>query len=154
MGKASRKKHQQRHQKNVIEKYGNVKLSDAISYLCEPHEQSYNYNETGYRNLIMLAVFAWNIALKQDLEIRENMITEFLENLLKQSSTDFGTVDLLESETAQTLRGLHSIMNEFISRKDLYYPNDDRVIIDFTLRPKGSGYYLQIKSIIPQRNAD
>ncbi|KJV07186.1 hypothetical protein [Methylocucumis oryzae] len=151
MGKASRKKHQQRYQKNVLEKYGNVKLADAITHLCEPYQQTFGDSDKEYRNLIALTTLSWNAALAEDMETRQKEIDKLLKIVVKERVplADTG----LNDEYNKLIVFIRSIVNDIITRKELYYPNDDRVIVDFTLGTKGSRYHLQVKSIIPQRNA-
>ncbi len=73
MGKASRKKHQQRLHKATLQKYDGVKLSDAILHLCEPFDtDSLDFN--AHHRLITLAVTAWNIALSTSLDERQTKL--------------------------------------------------------------------------------
>ncbi|MGZ8190698.1 MAG: hypothetical protein ACXWTS_05650 [Methylococcaceae bacterium] len=156
MGKASRKKHQQRLQKDMLQKYGQVKLSDAITHLCEPFDSEALDTES-YKKLIALATTAWNIALSpaNDERIKKMMSAlATLPDFDKELDRDF-TSFLSGPSYGQELPDsvvMAQILAGLIKRKDELYPNDDRRIVDFDFKPTVNGYRLQIKSLIPKRS--
>lgn len=160
MGKASRKKHQQRLQKSTQQKYGGVKLSDAIDHLCEPYDAD-DLGFEGFRNLVGLAVTAWNIALATDVDTRVQKIHDALENVLPDESGHWGqnasnvlsAPEIGHAEPPDSVI-MATILADLIHRKDELYPNDERVIVDFELNPAARGYHLKIKSLIPKRVDD
>jgi hypothetical protein len=157
MGKASRKKHQQRLQKATLQKYGQVKLSDAITHLCEPFD-SEELEIDSYKNLIAMAITAWNIALSTDKEARNEKLLSALVALPgfeQEFERDFDI--FLDNNSRQEPPDsvvMVNILAELIKRKDELYPNDDRRIIDFEIKPTVNGHHLQIKSLIPKRSDD
>lgn len=156
MGKASRKKHQQRLQKATLQKYGQVKLSDAIAHICEPFNSD-ELDFDSYNNLITMAVTAWNIALSTSLEERKEKLLSALEALpdfeqnFERDFMAFSSAPTLGREPPDSMVMLH-VLAGLMKRKDELYPNDDRYVIDFTLKPTIKGYHLQIKSLIPKRS--
>jgi len=160
MGKASRKKHQQRLQKATLQKYGQVKLSDAIAHISEPFDSD-ELDFDSYNNLITLAVTAWNIALSTNIEDRKEKLLSALEALpdfTQNFERDLMAISTVPvpipgQEPPDSIVMLH-VLAELMKRKDELYPNDDRHIVDFALTPTVKGYHLQIKSLIPKRSDD
>ncbi|MDD2725438.1 MAG: hypothetical protein PHH59_15640 [Methylovulum sp.] len=155
MGKASRKKYQQRLQQATVQKYGKVKLSEAILHLCEPFDTD-ALDFDGHHRLITLAVTAWNIALSTDLEERKSTLLSALDKLpgfhqeFERDMEMMPTMPTLNQDPPDSVVMLH-ILAELIKRKDELYPNDERHILDFSFKPTPKGVHLQIKSLIPKR---
>lgn len=158
MGKASRKKHQQRLQQATIQKYDKVKLSEAILHLCEPFDTD-ALDFDAHHNLITIAVTAWNIALSANLEERKSKLLSALDALpdfnqqFEQDIATFSSAPTLHQDPPDSIIMLR-VLAELMKRKDELYPNDERHILDFTFKPTPRGVHLQIKSLIPKRSDD
>ena len=145
MGKASRKKHLQRQQKQ----YGGVKLSAALIELCEPFEPDI-LSTKELENLIALAAVAWNIAVLPKEE-RLERLTAFIEtmpNMKEELESEIDTVlhdDSKNSDFAPATTMLHFI-GAMIQRKDELFPNDDRIVVNYNLKDNPEGPYLTVSS--------
>jgi phage gp29-like protein len=145
VGKASRKKHLQRQQKQ----YGGVKLSAALIELCEPFEPDI-LSTKELENLIALAAVAWNIAVLPKEE-RLERLTAFIEtmpNMKEKLESEIDTVlhdDSKNSDFAPATTMLHFI-GAMIQRKDELFPNDDRIVVNYNLKDNPEGPYLTVSS--------
>ena len=145
MGKASRKKHLQRQQKQ----YGGVKLSAALIELCEPFEPDI-LSTKQFENLIALAAVAWNIAVLPKEE-RLERLTAFIEtmpNMKEELESEIDTVlhdDSKNTDFAPATTMLHFI-GAMIQRKDELFPNDDRIVVNYNLKDNPEGPYLTVSS--------
>ena len=145
MGKASRKKHLQRQQKQ----YGGVKLSAALIELCEPFEPDI-LSTKQFENLIALAAVAWNIAVLPKDE-RLERLTAFIEtmpNMKEKLESEIDTVlhdDSKNSDFAPATTMLHFI-GAMIQRKDELFPNDDRIVVNYNVKDNPEGPYLTVSS--------
>lgn len=145
MGKASRKKHLQRQQKQ----YGGVKLSAALIELCEPFEPDI-LSTKEFENLIALAAVAWNIAVLPKEE-RLERLTAFIEtmpNMKEELESEIDTVlhdDSKNTDFAPATTMLHFI-GAMIQRKDELFPNDDRIVVNYNVKDNPEGPYLTVSS--------
>lgn len=145
MGKASRKKHLQRQQKQ----YGGVKLSAALIELCEPFEPDI-LSTKELENLIALAAVAWNIAVLPKEE-RLERLTAFIEtmpNMKEKLESEIDTVlhdDSKNTDFAPATTMLHFI-GAMIQRKDELFPNDDRIVVNYNVKDNPEGPYLTVSS--------
>ena len=145
MGKASRKKHLQRQQKQ----YGGVKLSAALIELCEPFEPDI-LSTKELENLIALAAVAWNIAVLPKDE-RLERLTAFIEtipNMKEKLESEIDTVlhdDSKNTDFAPATTMLHFI-GAMIQRKDELFPNDDRIVVNYNVKDNPEGPYLTVSS--------
>ena len=128
MGKASRNKKLKRQQAANIERYGGVKLSEALMNVCDP----YDYDDLSlaeYKKLIGMTSVAWNVA-----RLDENKRAEYLFDFVKKMPDSINILTILRS---------------LIQRKDELYPNDDRVIVDFDIKETANERHLFVSSAIP-----
>jgi len=145
VGKASRKKHLQRQQKQ----YGGVKLSAALIELCEPFEPDI-LSTKELENLIALAAVAWNIAVLPKDE-RLERLTAFIEtmpNMKEKLESEIDTVlhdDSKNTDFAPATTMLHFI-GAMIQRKDELFPNDDRIVVNYNVKDNPEGPYLTVSS--------
>jgi len=145
VGKASRKKHLQRQQKQ----YGGVKLSAALIELCEPFEPDI-LSTKELENLIALAAVAWNIAVLPKEE-RLERLTAFIEtmpNIKEELESEIDTVlhdDSKNTDFAPATTMLHFI-GAMIQRKDELFPNDDRIVVNYNVKDNPEGPYLTVSS--------
>ncbi len=128
MGKARRNKHLKRQQAASAEQYDDVKLSEALIKISEPFHYE-NLDLTGYRNLTMMAMAAWNIA-NQPEEKRDEQILGFIKVLP-------------EEQVAMQM------FTTLIKRKLELYPNDNRIVKDFKLTEATTEWRLSVTSFIP-----
>jgi hypothetical protein len=152
MGKASRKKQSKKQQAAILEKYGGVKLSEALIDICEP----YDYEDSSldeYKKLMTMAVVAWNIANQPEEKRHEqllgfiNTMPEFKEKLETDFNYFMNNAHLQEEPPASIV--FLQILGALAQRKVELYPNDNRVVMDFKLRETPTGRHLSISSIIP-----
>ena len=153
MGKASRKKHLQRQQKQ----YGDVKLSAALIELCEPFEPE-NLSTKEFENLIALAAVAWNIAVLPKEE-RLEKLTAFVDEMPEMRQELENEIDtVLHDESKDTDFAPATTMLHFvgamIQRKDELFPIDNRLILEFKVKDSPEGPHLSVSSvpINPERN--
>jgi hypothetical protein len=155
MGKASRKKHLQRQQKQ----YGGIKLSAALIELCEPFEPE-NLSTKEFEKLIVLAAVAWNIAVLPTEE-RLEKLTSFVDEMPEMRQELEHEIDtVLHNDSKDTdffsppaTTTLHFI-GAMIQRKDELFPTDNRLIIDFNVKDSPEGPHLTVSSapLNPARN--
>ena len=154
MGKASRKKQLQRQQKQ----YGGVKLSAALIELCEPFEPE-NLSTKEFENLIALAAVAWNIAVFPKDEQLERL-TSFIEtmpNMKEELEMEIDAVlhdDSKDTGSAPATTTIHFI-GAMIQRKDELFPNDNRLVLNYSVKDSPEGPHLTVSSapIDPERNS-
>ena len=152
MGKASRKKHLQRQQKQ----YGGIKLSDALIELCEPFEPE-KQSTKEFENLIGLAAVAWNIAVLPEEE-RLQKLTDFVETMPQMREELENEIDTVlhagpkETGHAPATTMLHFI-GAMIQRKDNLFPKDNRLVINYNVKDSPEGPHLSVSSapISPER---
>ena len=156
MSKANRKKHLQHLQKATLQKYGQVKLADAITHLCKPFASD-KLDFDSHHNLMALGVAAWNIALSANIEDRKANLVSVLETLPEfgqpfepDTNVFFDIQPLMQGSSESIMKCC--LVAELMKRKDELYPNDERHIVDFTFKPTPKGVHLQIKSLIPKRS--
>lgn len=151
MGKASRKKHLKRQQAVRLERYNGVKLSEALIHLCEPYDGDLPLAE--YKNLIGMAVLAWNIA-NQPKERRVEDLLELvatMPGLKEELETDLDQFTASKDPQAElpTSFVMLQLIGVLAQRKDELYPNDDRVVMDFKVTSTSTNRHLSVSSIIP-----
>ncbi len=151
MGKASRNKKLKRQQKEILKKYGNVKLSEALLRLCEPYEIP-DMTTENYEKILSLSAIAWNIASFPQ-ELRQQKILEIV-NLIPELK-DIQEEELIsamqnssENEPSDGIVMLQILLG-MIQLKSELYPNDDRIVMDYWFELKSGDDVLQVKSIIP-----
>ena len=152
MGKASRKKHLQRQQKQ----YGGRKLSAALIELCEPFEPE-NLSAKEFEKLIALAAVAWNIAVlpKEDRLEKLTAFIETMPNMKEELKSEIDTVlhdNSKDTDFAPATTMLHFI-GAMIQRKDELFPNDIRLVLNYNVKDCPEGPHLSVSSapINPER---
>lgn len=153
MGKASRNKKLKRQQAANIERYGRVKLSEALLNICEP----FNYNGLSlseYRELIGMTSVVWNIA-RNDQNKRVELLLESIKTMPGlHNEFEADLITLLESgsspnEDLPTSIAILNILNTLMQRKDELYPDDDRVVVDYTVKEIANERHLSVSSAMP-----
>lgn len=154
MGKASRKKHLQRQQKQ----YGGIKLSAVLIELCEPFEPE-NLSTKEFEKLVVLAVVAWNIAVLPEEE-RLEKLTAFVNEMPKmrqELETEIDTVlhnDSKGTDFAPPATTTLHFIGARIQRKDELFPKDNRLVLDFKVKDSPEGAHLTVSSapLNPERD--
>jgi len=149
MGKASRNKHIKRQQAVTLERYGGVKLSEALIDICEP----YDYDDLSlddYKKLIMMTIAAWNVA-NQPEEKRAEQLLGFLQSMPALNEGLEMDLDAIINEQKEppAVIVMAQILNALMRRKLELYPNDDRIVTDFKLTDTATDRHLYVSSIIP-----
>lgn len=149
MGKASRNKHAKRQQAAMLEKYGGVKLSEALIDICEPYDLD-DLSLDDYKKLIMMGIAAWNIA-NQPKEKRVERMLGFIEKmpgLKDELEMDLEAIINEQKEPPASMVMLQ-MLTTLMQRKEELYPNDDRIVTDYKLTETATKRHLSVSSIIP-----
>ncbi len=113
-------------QENVGEK-----MSDVIDEFVRPYEQSADSTEA-YRRLIATAIIAWNAALVQGAE-RETWLSDMLKAIAPHGDR-------------QLQKDFHGIVSEMIERKEKYFANNRRYILNYQVTETPTGLHLSVAS--------
>src|SRR5260370_29717067 len=114
----------------VYDPPGAAKMSEVLLEFVEPYMES-AVTEDALRKLLTMAIVAWNAALIPPAE-REAIIRKTEDSLLPGMRADF-----------------RAILAPLILRKQQYFSDNRRSIIDFTLTMERAGPYLQVMSSLP-----
>lgn len=108
------------------------KLSEAILKFIEPY-QELALTHAAYRQLIVLAIVAWNAALVEGQE-RQDTLDRFLDVIVKSES--------------EKVRGeFRKFVNELIERKERYFSKDRRHVAGYHLSETKGNYHLSVASL-------
>jgi hypothetical protein len=144
MGKASRKKLLQKQTKQPSE----VKLSEALLNLSKPFNPNADMSRNQLQNLITMAATAWNIALFPENE-RFKQLKTFVEATTHiEEDSGVKQAKRIENDKQEQVDVTLYLVAKMIERKDELYPNDNRLILDFTMEDTPRGYHIQVASII------
>ena len=111
----------------VGEAHDGVKMSEVLKEFIAPYREIAN-TEEAFRKLLVTAVIAWNTAL-YSTEERKAHIEEVLEALPEEVRADGRTV-----------------ISELIERKERYFSEYKRMIIDYEVADTGKDYHLVVIS--------
>lgn len=120
-------------EKLVVSPPGEVKMSEVLEDFVEPYREEAQTKEAT-RRLLTLATIAWNAALYPEPE-RQGMIDQVL------------TDDIVEGDKKLKAE-IQEIVKELIARKNRYFSENKRMILDFELKDVGSGYHLSVASTL------
>ena len=112
-------------------------MSDVLSDFVEPYRE-FADTEEAYRKLLTLGVIAWSAALRPEQE-RQEMVDKILADA--QAATEEVEMELKE------------IVNMLIARKEAYFSEYRRDIIDFEVTDTGSGYHLSVASTLEETSS-
>jgi len=115
------------------ESLGDVKMSELLPELVEPFADL-AADAQSYQRLLMLGTLAWNAALLPPAEQQE-MVDETIR-------------EGLGSQGEELRAGCREIVNQLILRKQRYFSQYRRPIVDFRLEDRGNRYYLSVASAI------
>lgn len=115
-----------------------VSMSEVLEYFVEPYFDS--APTTGAKNqLLTLAMLAWNMTLCSPSKQQE-MMAQITQKFTKEDEE-------LRKET-------QNFVEEIMVRKNLYFAEYKRKIIDFDLKDTEIGYHLAVISTIKPVNED
>lgn len=120
-------------EKIVISPPGEAKMSEVLTDFVRPYRLEAD-TEEAYRNLLELAIIAWNTSLLSQPEQQEmvnRMLTEGFPKATKE----------LKQE-------VKDILEELITRKYQYYSENKRFIVEFDLKDLGRDYHLSVASTL------
>ena len=112
---------------------GDVKMSEVLMDFVAPYHELADTSEA-YRKLLTLGITAWNAS--------------FLPKEAQQDMVDGIISGGIHSATYELQTGLKDIVNMLIARKEEYFSEYRRDIIDFELTDTGDGYHLSVASIL------
>jgi hypothetical protein len=119
----------------VTNPQGEVKMSDVLEEFVEPYLPAIkNHNQR--EKLFTMAVIAWNAAIMPDLE-RQSM----LDQTIKQG---FAGNPLVQMDAL-------NIIEEMIQRKQQFFADNERMIMDFQVQDMGKNFHLSIASTLRKK---
>lgn len=122
----------------VVSPSGEVKMSEVLEDFVEPYRESRETKESMQR-LLTLGTIAWNLALSPESERQKMIDRVFNDDLL-------GGDKKLKAE-------IQELIEELIARKNRYFSENRRMIVDFELKELGSNYHISVASTLsPERN--
>lgn len=113
---------------------GHAKMSDVLERFVEPYEDD-EMTLNHRRNLLGLAVIAWNLALLPQSE-RKGMMKKLMREVLR------GEDPLLQREA-------RSIIEDMVARKDQLFADNQRYIVSYELQDLGTEFHLTVASTLP-----
>jgi hypothetical protein len=117
----------------VVSPAGEVKMSEVLEDFVEPYRESAQ-TEKEIRRLLTLATVAWNASF---------IPPEGQQEMIDQLFTD----ELVEGD--QELRAeIQDLIRVLIGRKNRYFSQYSRMIVDFELTDTGNGYHLSVASTL------
>ncbi len=119
----------------VTNPQGEVKMSDVLEEFVEPYLPAVN-NHSQRQKLFTMAVIAWNAAIMPAQE-RQSM----LDSTIKQGLTGnpLAQMDAL------------NIIEEMVQRKQQFFADNKRMIMDFQLQEIGKTFHLSVASTLPKK---
>ncbi|MEL7355701.1 MAG: hypothetical protein AAFV85_14640 [Cyanobacteria bacterium J06634_6] len=110
------------------------KMSDILEAFVEPYEDP-DMSLEDRRTLLRLAAIAWNFALIPDPDKRKALKENFFENGIDV------TIPAIPAEIEELIEAL-------IARKETYFANNQRYIVNFELEDLGDECYLSVASTL------
>jgi hypothetical protein len=115
----------------VVFKSSGEKMSEVLEEFIEPYVESATTPEA-YQKLIALAIIAWNAALLEETE-RQNLITQSIEAIRTTAGEEWK-------------KDLQDFLAMLIERKQRYFANNKRYILNYHLSETKKGYHLAVIS--------
>lgn len=109
---------------------GQVKMSEVLRQFIDPYWYIPD-DEESMQKLMVTALVAWNTALLPQVE-RVDHLAQIAEALPQETHADF-----------------YAIVEEMIERKEKYFAQYERTIIDYELVDRGGDYQLSVISFLP-----
>ena len=118
--------------KVVINPQGEVKMSEVITTLLEPYRDMAT-TLAAYQNLVAVACIAWNTANMPKGEYAQK-IGE--------------AISALPGMDGETRVDMMNFMMELIQRKELLFPDNKRIIVNFKVTETRNNYHIAIASTL------
>ena len=117
----------------VINPKGEVKMSEVLEEFAEPFLDSAT---TRHRReaLFTIAIAAWNAALLPKAE-RETSITQLLDTIYN-------------SDRPSDRQEIREIIDIMVARKEEFFADNRRYILNFSLEERGNRFYLSVVSTL------
>ena len=109
---------------------GEVKMSEVLEEFVDPYLETAK-NRSQREKLFSIASLAWNLAIVSEKE-RQSMIDQMIGGL--KESDPLAQQDIRE------------IIDELIERKQTFFAENKRYIIDFQLQDRGNQFHLSVAS--------
>jgi len=122
-------------EKIVISPPGEAKMSDVLTDFVAPYRTEVD-TEIAYQRLLELAIMAWNTALLPAPEQPEMIDRIIAEGFPKAHQ--------------ELKQGMKDILDQFLARKNQYFSENKRLIIDFELKDTGRDYHLSVASTLSE----
>jgi hypothetical protein len=110
---------------------GEVKMSEVLLDFIEPY-RDHCHSEEALRRLIVVSLVAWNAALVPEAE-RAKLIA-----------------DLTQTVPSEVRGDMLSIVGEMLLRKQTYFADNKRFIVDYELTMSPTGPHLSVISTLDQ----
>jgi len=117
----------------VVSPSGEVKMSEVLEDFVEPYRESPETKES-MRRLLTLGTIAWNLALSPESK-RQGMIDRVFNK------------DLLNGDEKLKAE-IQGLIEELIARKNRYFSENRRMIVDFELKELGNDYHISVASTL------
>ena len=117
----------------VMYPQGEVKMSEVLEEFVEPYLDS-TRNFSQREKLFSIAAIVWNIALMPEKE-RQQMVDQVIEQGMR------GNDPLARQDAREIIDGL-------IARKQTFFADNKRYIIDFQLQDMGQTFHLSVASTL------
>jgi len=110
---------------------GEVKMSDVIEEFMEPY-RGLAHNLQEYKNLLALVILAWNASFFDEAK-REEMFAQMTGSqiLLQENQEEF-----------------RKFFNELLERKQRYFADNHRKIVEFDVKDLGDEFYFSVASTL------
>ena len=121
--------------KMIVSPPEEVKMSEVLEEFVEPYKE-FAETKKATRRLLTLATVAWNMTLFSPSE-QQKMMEQFFTDEIVEANQE------LKAE-------IQKLIKELMERKNRYFSQYKRMIVDFELIDQGNGYYLSVASTLPK----
>jgi hypothetical protein len=115
----------------VLRESSGEKMSKVLLQLIEPYRRLAQGREN-LEKLLTISMIAWNASLMPEGE-RESFLTKRIDLALSHRSDNL-------------VKDFRTMVDGFIKRKELLFPENKRFIVDYELLERGNKYYLSVIS--------
>ena len=125
--------------KLIVSPPGEAKMSEVLEEFIEPYGDLAETKKATIR-LLTLATLAWNMALCSPADQQEMMDQVLTDEIME------GDIELKAE--------IQGLIKDLIRRKNRYFCQYKRMIVDFELKDQGNGYYLSVASTLSTDDSD
>ncbi len=118
----------------VTNPLGEVKMSDVLEEFVDPYLPAMK-NHSQREKLFTMAAIAWNAAIMPEQE-RQSMLEQTIEQSF--AGNPLAQMDAL------------NIIGEMVDRKQQFFADNKRLIMDFQLQDMGETFHLSVASTLPK----